>query len=374
LKGITAKEAAEELVQNWFVKYLSGEKPAAHAQKAAVTIEGAITNYLDLKKGALPPPKPIVMSDAVKEQRARKSADAAEDVSDSIRKVADVLNPLIPFMAAKGIDYLKDVKTEHLMAFQQTWKGRRVKDPATKQSIQLPKSQHGKAKYQEYVKMFFKRARLLGWIDVNPAELLEPIRVEDPEIKIYESEEKAKLLEIIPSVFPKKAPMVRAFVLVQRFSALRISDTVALEVDSLTGSGITIRAQRKTDAPVYCGLPTIAVAALGSFEPKSKKYFFWTGNGQLETACKDWSANMLKLFRAAGIPEVWQGGKRSHNWRDTLAIEILEHEEGRLEDAQIALGHKSRKTTEKYYTSITKKRSERVTELKQMLWEKENIK
>jgi integrase len=77
---------------------------------------------------------------------------------------------------------------------------------------------------------------------------------------------------------------------------------------------------------------------------------------------------MLKLFRAAGIPEVWQGGKRSHNWRDTLAMEILEDEEGRLEDAQIALGHKSRKTTEKYYTAISKKRAERVTQLKKKLW------
>jgi site-specific recombinase XerD len=297
LKGITAKEAAEELVQNWFVKYLSGEKPAARAQKAAVTIEGAITNYVDLKKGALPPPRPIVMSDAVKEQRARKSADAADDVSDSIRKVADVLNPLIPFMAAKGINYLKDVKTEHLMAFQQTWEGRLVKDPTTKQSIQLPKSQHGKAKYQEYVKMFFKRARLLGWIDVNPAELLEPIRVEDPGIRIYVPEEKKKLLELIPSVFPNKFAMVRAFVLVQRFSALRISDTVALEVDSLTDDGVAIRAQRKTDAPVYCQLPPSAIAALRAFEPKSKKYFFWTGNGQLDGMQRLVSGNAKALSR-----------------------------------------------------------------------------
>jgi integrase len=78
---------------------------------------------------------------------------------------------------------------------------------------------------------------------------------------------------------------------------------------------------------------------------------------------------MLKLFKAAGIED-----KRSHSWRDTLATEILEHDEGRLEDAQIALGHKSRKTTEKYYTAITKKRAERVTALKQMLWAKENVK
>ena len=167
--------------------------------------------------------------------------------------------------------------------------------------------------------------------------------------------------------------MVRAFVLVQRFAALRISDMVSLEVESLKDDGIMVKAQRKTDAPVYCALPPVAVAALKDFIPKAEKYFFWTGNGELETACKDWSATMLKLFRAAGIPETWQGGKRSHNRRDTLATEILEHDEGRLEDAQIALGHKSRKTTEKYYTAITKKRTERVTALKQRLWETEGV-
>jgi len=44
-----------------------------------------------------------------------------------------------------------------------------------------------------------------------------------------------------------------------------------------------------------------------------------------------------------------------------------------LEDAQIALGHKSRKTTEKYYTAITKKRSERVTVLKKKLWAEDEV-
>jgi integrase/recombinase XerD len=167
--------------------------------------------------------------------------------------------------------------------------------------------------------------------------------------------------------------MVRAFVLVLRYSALRMSDVVSLEISSVKDDGITLAAQRKTDESVHCALRPDVIQALRGFQPKSEKYFFWTGNGQLETALKDWSATMLKLFRAAGFAELWQGGKRSHNWRDTLAMEILEHEEGRLEDAQIALGHKSRKTTEKYYTSLSKKRAERVTILKQKLWENEDV-
>lgn len=370
LKGITAKEAAEELVNTWFVKYLTGETTPVASQKSSVTIEQAIGDYLEEKKGALPPPKPVELSGTA---RSQKQSASGQPVSESLRKAADVIRPLAGFMSQKGITYLKDVRTEDLTAFQQTWNGRRVRDPKTGEKIQLQKSQHGRSKYQEYLKGFFKRSHLLGWISTNPADLLQAIRTEDPEIKIYTMQEKKRLLEVIPLTFPKKAAIVRAFVLVQRFSALRISDTVSLEIQNLTEEGITIKAQRKTETPVYCALPPVVITALQSFTPKSEKFFFWTGNGQLETACKDWSATMLKLFRAAGIPENWQGGKRSHNWRDTLATEILEDDEGRLEDAQIALGHKSRKTTEKYYTAITKKRTERVTTLKQKLWKIDEV-
>jgi hypothetical protein len=156
-------------------------------------------------------------------------------------------------MAAKGVSYLRDVRTEHLTEFQQMWKGRRVNDPKTGEKIHLPKSQHGRAKYQEYVKTFFKRSRLLGWITVNPAELLETIRTEDAEIKVYAAAEKKKILDAIPQTFPKKAAMVRAFLLVQRFSALRISDMASLEVESLKDDGIMVKAQRFRGTRVGAG-------------------------------------------------------------------------------------------------------------------------
>jgi integrase len=373
LKGITAKEAAEEVVNNWFVKYLSGEKPPAHIQTSAITVEDAIDRYIDEKRSALPPAPPALVSEAVLSSRKHRQGAIGDRISDSVRKIVDILKPLAPFMAERGITYLKDVKTEHLTEFQQSWKGLVVNDPKTGAKIRLPKSQHGRAKYQEYVKTFFKRSRRLGWITINPAELLAPIRIENSRIKVYSPEEKKRILDVIPTTFPKTASMVRAFVLVQRFSALRISDMVALEIENMKDDGIVVQAQRKTDEPVYCALPRSVIEALNSFPPKSAKYFFWSGTGELETASKHWSAVLLKLFRAAGIPEVWQGGKRSHNWRDTLATEILEDDEVRLEDAQIALGHKSRKTTEKYYTVITKKRTERVTVLKKKLWDAEGL-
>ena len=72
--------------------------------------------------------------------------------------------------------YLKDVKTERLSALQETWQGRLRKDRATGALVRQPRSQLGKQKNQEFVKMFFRRARELRWLPENPAELLLAIK------------------------------------------------------------------------------------------------------------------------------------------------------------------------------------------------------
>ena len=356
LKGITAKEAAEELVNNWFVKYLSGETPAAHNQTPSITVREAVERYIAEKRDQLEPAEAIKVSEAVVKFKARTNETADQD-SLTIRKLRYLLIPMVSFLEAKQVEHLKDVKAEHLIEFQATWKGKKATDTDGNVSF-APPAQITKQKNQEYVKSFFKRGRVLGWIDTNPAELLKSFKVGDSDVKVFSEEEKTRILAAIPTTFPKSAEIVKAFVLVLRYAALRISDVVGLEVESLRDGGVLVKAQRKTDNPVFCALPPFVIKALRAFPSKSKEYFFWSGNGEIQSWCRHWSATMLKLFRSAGIDR-----KRSHNWRDTLAIEILEDDEGRLEDAQIALGHKSRKTTEKYYTAITKKRTERVTAL-----------
>jgi hypothetical protein len=89
-----------------------------------------------------------------------------------IQKIAGILTPLAPFIKDCGVVYLKDVKTEHLSAFQETWLGRLRKSRLTGELERQPKTQIGKQKNQEVIKMFFRRARQLRWIPENPAELL----------------------------------------------------------------------------------------------------------------------------------------------------------------------------------------------------------
>ena len=192
--------------------------------------------------------------------------------------------------------YLKDVKTEHLSAFQETWVGRLRKDRTTGEFIRQPKSQLGKQKNQEFVKMFFRRARELRWIPENPAELLLPVKTPKIEVKKKTPEEKQKLLEMIPRVFPNIAQAVTAFVLVQRYSGLRLVDVVTLRTDSLREDGLMIMSQEKNEQPVFVPLPTFVVDLLRKLPPKNPKYFFWTGTSTIKTAVNDWSEKMRQLY------------------------------------------------------------------------------
>ena len=109
------------------------------------------------------------------------------------------------------------------------------------------------------------------------------------------------------------------------------------------------------------------VELLRKLPPKSPRYYFWTGTSTIKTAVNDWSEKMRQLYVAAGIE-----GKRTHEWRDTLAIEVLEGG-GALEDVQLLLGHKSRKTTEKYYVAVTKKRMEKAIDARRRTWDADAV-
>ncbi len=340
--GVKEKLAAEELIDQWAVQFLSGQS-TSFEPKNFKTVEQAILDYLDEKRGTLDQKK--------------------ESSKLTIRKIAGILKPLTAFLSDRGVVYMKDVKTEHLTAFQETWKGRLRKNRKTGELVLQPKSQLGKQKTQEFLKMFFRRSRELRWIAENPAEVLLSIKTPRNEVKKKTPEEKLRLMEAIPEVFPKIADTVKAFVLIQRYSGLRLVDVFTLRTDALADDGMMIASQEKNEEPVFVPLPPFVIELVKNLQSKSKDYFFWTGTSTIKTAVNDWSEKMMRLYEAAGIE-----GKRTHEWRDTLAIDVLERG-GSLEDVQLLLGHKSRKTTEKYYVALTKKRMEKAIDVRRRTWD-----
>ena len=131
------KLAAEELVEQWTVQFLStgGRTPDPNTFKS---VAQGIDDYLAEKRGTLDLSK--------------------ESTKLTIQKIGGILKPLAPFLKDRGVVYLKHVKTEHLSAFQETWLGRFRKDRESAELVRQPKSQLGKQKNQEFLKMFFRRA------------------------------------------------------------------------------------------------------------------------------------------------------------------------------------------------------------------------
>ena len=313
--GVREKLAAEELIDQWTVQFLSGQN-AKVDPGTFKTVEQAIQDYLDEKRGTL--------------DRSKESTRL------TIEKITGILKPLAAFL----------------------------RDRRVRQAAQEPAWQAEESGIPEDV---FRRARELRWIAENPAELLLSIKTPRIEVKKKTAEEKQRLLDAIPRVFPNVATAATAFVFIQRYSGLRLVDVVTLRTDALREDGLMIASQEKNEQPVFVPLPPFVLELVRKLPPKSKDYFFWTGTSTIKTTVNDWSEKMRRLYIEAGIE-----GKRTHEWRDTLAIEVLEGG-GSLEDVQLLLGHKSRKTTEKYYVALTKKRMEKAIEARRHTWDADSI-
>ena len=77
-------------------------------------------------------------------------------------------------------------------------------------------------------------------------------------------------------------PLVKAFVLLMRYSGLRIGDVARLEKDRIQ-DGKMMLYTAKTGSPVWVPLPTAVLAALESCPHKSPEYYFWNGQSKPES-------------------------------------------------------------------------------------------
>jgi integrase/recombinase XerD len=87
------------------------------------------------------------------------------------------------------------------------------------------------------------------------------------------------------------AQRLRALIRLMRYSGLRISDSVSLSTDRITDDKLFLHTQ-KTGTAVNTVLPPFVVKELASTPRVTEKLYFWSGNGELETAVKDWQAKI----------------------------------------------------------------------------------
>jgi integrase len=207
----------------------------------------------------------------------------------------------------------------------------------------------------ERLRTFFRFCMERGWTRKNPAVLLKsPSARFAPTLPFTDAEMEKILwacdlyLEEYPRSGKEYTAKLKAFVLLLRYSGLRIRDTVCLRRDAITEGKLFLYTQ-KTGVPVFVPLPELVLKALGKI--RSGDFYFWSGRGTPKSAVSNWQRTLGKLFKLAGM----EG--HAHRFRDTFATALLAKGVS-LENVSILLGHDSIKTTQKHYAPFVKSRQE----------------
>ena len=126
-----------------------------------------------------------------------------------------------------------------------------------------------------------------GWISTNPKTPLKPPKITEPPTAPFTKEEVTSILKAC-GFYPDKANRVRlrAFVLLPRYSGLRIRDAATLSRNRIQGDKLFLHTA-KTGTAVYCPMPPFVIEALNAI-PENTAYFSGLEIQRQKTAAGVW--------------------------------------------------------------------------------------
>lgn len=274
---------------------------------------------------------------------------------------------LLSWADAIGIRLLDELTASALTRWRATWK---LAAMTTRNN-------------QELLRNFFRYCMRQGWLKDNPALLLTKVIVKQRPTDYFTREEFDALLKATESFATNQnfrgedwSARLRTFVLLMRWSGLRIGDAARLERSRLHGDRLLLY-QAKTGTPVFVPLPHFVAEALRNVPPgrePNPRYFFWSGKGKHGAAAHTWTPAYARLFEIAALKNSDGTLKkcRSHMLRDTFAVEMLLAGVP-IEEVSMLLGHSSIKTTEKHYAPWVLARQEELENSVKKSWENQGI-
>lgn len=249
------------------------------------------------------------------------------------------------FARASGALMLADWTLDTVTKFRATWKDA----PLTK------------SKTQERLIYFFEWCAKRKFIDTNVADGLSPIKVPPSPTLPFTNNELTAVMNKVDTYRGEQGRLkLKAFVLLLRWTGLRIRDVVTMEWSRIQDDKVFLYTQ-KTGVPVCVPVPPEVITAVDAL-PKQGTYLFWSGQGLPESQVSNWQRALRKVFRRAGI---YDG--HAHRFRDTFAVECLMAGVD-IQDVAILLGHSSVKTTERHYSPWVKARQLRLESAVQRTW------
>jgi integrase/recombinase XerD len=335
---VTDWDRAQELEQKW----IAGGKASA-------------TNSVPL---TTPTSKDEPLSVNEAWQKFIAQAETRQLNASTIYKYRLLARRMGDFAQAHGIQSLKDFDLEALEAFQ----AEGTEGPLTR------------VKKLGQIRAFFCFAFERGRIDANPARLLRGPKVKPRPTLPFTPEEMTTILAAIDRYPDKSGKMgranaqrLRAFILLLRYTGLRIGDATTLSVNRLVGNKLLLYTA-KTGQPVYCVIPEFVADALENVPRLSDKYFFWTGRSSLHTATGSWQRTLRNLFRLGGV----QIGGHAHRFRDTFAVELLLAGIP-TEDVAVLLGHSNIGITQRHYSPWVRSRQRQLEANLERTWSRDPI-
>jgi len=261
------------------------------------------------------------------------------------------------FAQKSGIRFLNECDLEAVGRFRAQWKDG-------------PRSS---AKKLERLRAFFRFAQARKWVQENPASSLKSPKVSLCPTMPYSREEMVKIIaavdrysNVMPSTGKDNARRIRAFLLVLRYSGMRIGDTVALSADRVKGNRLFLYTA-KTGTPVNTVLPDFVIEALDATPKVAGEFFFWSGAGKLDSAVRSWQTRLRRLFYLAEI-----ANGHAHRFRDTFAVELLLAGVP-IERVSILLGHQSVRVTERHYAPWVRSRQEQLELDLESAWKRDPL-
>ena len=279
-----------------------------------------------------------------------------------------LLQRLIPFCQNRGYERIKEFDSLDVTTkFTESWANlqpSRNRKNTVPSSIPVALADTTKKAELERLRFFLRYCKDRGWLESNHAA---KIKFTAPVCKKFgmepgEEDRVFKAIEIFPDgrggYGAYNASELRAFCLVMRYGGLRISDATTLNdtqlVERASGQGWALRVfQKKTQEWVYIPIPGFVEEELRSLKFKGeaggRRYWFWTCEGDDETARNNWYTKIQKIIKSVDKQKPFLHSVSPHSFRHTFSISHLNAGTD-IKFVSRWLGHKSVTITEKHYS------------------------
>jgi site-specific recombinase XerD len=180
-------------------------------------------------------------------------AKARELKDPTLYKFRLLFRQLQDFAAANGLVFISDLNLDNLRQFRAT-------GPNKNESARVKLGN---------LRAFTGFCKKSKWIEENYAEDLKAAKVVDQKIAPLEQAELDKILRACDKHSQKRrGVLLKAMILVLRYTGLRIRDVVTLRRDAVRGNRLFLRTA-KTGTDVFCPLPQQVVTALTKIQPRT---------------------------------------------------------------------------------------------------------